>query len=720
MLVDESKPLVDHAKPLEPALPHPDGFDLARKALIDVISHERKSYQLQALAECIGFSKEPNSFGPKGDISSFSEKLRVHILSKSLFRERLSMDSHERSSEIARWWGLNRPDCTCVIVKDSRSGGYHLLTVGDPLLVASLCNEAWQGEISTILPLGADDRKTILESSRTWKLADLDVAAFSYSPLPLNLEKRLMEGTLKSPVYLLDHNTRQNPPLLKDKSVSPEWSLVRNQIFLGMLGSLVVPRREIQSLLDILNEAGVRFVFFSYRNKRRQKELASQMGIDVSWNCAISLRPLESGEADPHRMVSTYADWSINAKLPHGVDDVRKHLKEVDNVPLLVSLYTDVTKKTTKEMVDIFQDYNDTVIAVGLSHQPLNDGIFSAADIAVGLDVLSDGKSCHPVDSNANEGLEHEGSLAMIDAELELVSAIASHACVFRFRGASSLSHLSSIIEQGRASLESSSAGVVFFLASSLSLSMYIFLTVCTPGTSIPHVPIIGVVVFLLVVLPFIGWSMAFSDTPTNAMKQVPPKNDTTVIFGKKEGLKLYQTLVLKAIPPALFCQLLHVIVFGELIISFEPAFVTKECGNVDAWYGIVRCHALKDYSGHARISSGVIVFAVFTLTTILLSASYIDRFETLRQCLPWKRNYAWAPLAILLSIGTILMTVYAVQEKARTLLPWYFYLLVIVIPFGCMAWNEFWKTLEYKVEARAEKLRRLQFETRLGAWSPK
>jgi hypothetical protein len=104
-----------------------------------------------------------------------------------------------------------------------------------------------------------------------------------------------------------------------------------NQIFVGVLGSLVVPRLEIRKLLGILDDAGVRFVYFSPRNMRRQKELAIQMGIDVAWNCAISLRPLESGEDDPHRMVSNYADWDVNAKLPHGVHDVRIHLQEVDN-----------------------------------------------------------------------------------------------------------------------------------------------------------------------------------------------------------------------------------------------------------------------------------------------------------------------------------------------------------------------------------------------------
>lgn len=143
----------------------------------------------------------------------------------------------------------------------------------------------------------------------------------------------------------------KGPISLKDKTLSEEWALINNQIFLGVLGSLIVPRKEIQQLLSTLSDAGVRFVYFSPRNMRRQKELASQMGIDVAWNCAISLRPLESGEDDPHRMVSNYADWDVNAKLPHGLENVRKHLREVDNVPLLVSLFTDVTKETTMGMV---------------------------------------------------------------------------------------------------------------------------------------------------------------------------------------------------------------------------------------------------------------------------------------------------------------------------------------------------------------------------------
>jgi hypothetical protein len=153
--------------------------------------------------------------------------------------------------------------------------------------------------------------------------------------------------------YLLDNYPRSETllPLQKDKGASTEWSMLQNQIFLGILGSLVIPRSETQGLLRTLQDAGVRFVYFSPRNMRRQKEIASQMGIDVAWNCAISLRTLVQGEEDKHRMISNYADWDVNAKLPHGIESVRKHLKDVDNVPLLVSLFTDATKDTTTEMV---------------------------------------------------------------------------------------------------------------------------------------------------------------------------------------------------------------------------------------------------------------------------------------------------------------------------------------------------------------------------------
>ena len=52
--------------------------------LIQLICAEQGSRQLQALAQCIGFSTKANKFGNKGDISPFIEKERLHVISTCL------------------------------------------------------------------------------------------------------------------------------------------------------------------------------------------------------------------------------------------------------------------------------------------------------------------------------------------------------------------------------------------------------------------------------------------------------------------------------------------------------------------------------------------------------------------------------------------------------------------------------------------------------------
>ena len=44
-------------------------------------------------------------------------------------------------------------------------------------------------------------------------------------------------------------------------------------------------------------------------------------------------------------------DLTNRAKLPRGVKEIRPHIENVDNVPLLVSLFTDCTPSATREMV---------------------------------------------------------------------------------------------------------------------------------------------------------------------------------------------------------------------------------------------------------------------------------------------------------------------------------------------------------------------------------
>jgi hypothetical protein len=74
------------------------------------------------------------------------------------------------------------------------------------------------------------------------------------------------------------------PTTIHKDHVSEDWSLLKNQFFLGLLGSAATPRKDVAPLIDDCTSAGVRFVYFSPRNMRRTKELAGQMSIDISWN----------------------------------------------------------------------------------------------------------------------------------------------------------------------------------------------------------------------------------------------------------------------------------------------------------------------------------------------------------------------------------------------------------------------------------------------------
>lgn len=364
--------------------------------------------------------------------------------------------------------------------------------------------------------------------------------------------------------------------------------------------------------------------------------------------------------------------------------------------------------------MEIFQDYCDTVIAIGISHLPQNDGIFSAADIAIGIDLL--------MQSGWEENFETIcPNNGVRPSEVEFVSAICSHSCVFRFQGSSSLSHIPSILKQSRAALEAATASGVFLVEGCLAYSLYVLFSVCSPTTTIPFVPFLGSVLYIQFVLPGIGYAMAMSDAETEAMHRVPPKNDQAVTFSKREGRILYTTLVAKAFMPALLSQLQYWISFGELALAHHSDLLQTVCPGVSSWSQVIRCPALKDYSGDARTSAGGIALGQFVICIAISSASFVYRHVAIQDQQPWANNNAWvASVVIVIALVAVYIAV-TVEPDTASALPWYFYAIAIIEPFLCLAWNEVLKTtIEVKPEKRSEKLRRLQFETRLGAWSPK
>lgn len=80
---------------------------------------------------------------------------------------------------------------------------------------------------------------------------------------------------------------------------------------------------------------------------------------------------------------------SNRAKLPRGIENIEPHIQNVDNVPLLVSLFTDCLPEATEEMIQIMQKYGEVCVVLGSSaHASSNVRIFLQANCSIGCEPL--------------------------------------------------------------------------------------------------------------------------------------------------------------------------------------------------------------------------------------------------------------------------------------------------------------------------------------------
>lgn len=158
--------------------------------------------QLLSMASCIGFDVKNAVSGrfSETELHHFKEKLRIHFIHEALHKSRVDADYHALGLEEARFRGRLVPHVTSVVVQDDRSDAFQLLSVGEAELSVNNCSQLWQGETSTIIPMSAFDRKNLLDTAKNWILEDLNVVAFTYSPVPYAFEDwRGKEGV----VYLV-------------------------------------------------------------------------------------------------------------------------------------------------------------------------------------------------------------------------------------------------------------------------------------------------------------------------------------------------------------------------------------------------------------------------------------------------------------------------------------------------------------------------------------
>lgn len=266
-------------------------------------------------------------------------------------------------------------------------------------------------------------------------------------------------------------------------------------------------------------------------------------------NCAISLRELGEDEKDPFRHISSYADWDVHARMPHGVRAIRKHLAEVDNVPLLVSLYTDSTPSSIKEIVQVFKEYGEVVLTIGSSHRLTNRDLFYESDLACGVSMLPGEQKAIPShEISAISSLPTTGSSNLCRADLLLTfrlislnsSSLLQIPCPMSTDvlddnhhqvDLSSQLDFSTILEAvrvGRSFVLNAMQCLAVICICIVSLALVPIVALLVPLSLTPFIPLPLLLVFLFFYIPIIGLSILFTkvNAQDSVMKNTPRKRN--------------------------------------------------------------------------------------------------------------------------------------------------------------------------------------------------
>ena len=653
-----------------------------------------------------------------------------------------------------------QPHLLSSILMDKNTGNYLIMSRGSGELVAACCSDFWDGK--DLQPMTNIERGEIEVFYRRRHLTSYCVT-LAYNPLvdfdlSSLLEKRI---GLYIPKSKIQANNYSSTPVFGEgarSSVVAAFSgeqlfsnLICNQVFLGIVSLQFQPRADIVHLIEDLESTGIRFVYFTNENEFRGKVFAEKLGLEAGWNCHISLAPgSEDEEATPDsgdeqelgsRSTSTSSSLNsvinafqsyIRAKLPKGVRNIRPHLNNVDNVPLLVPLFTDCTVDAIREMIEIMQENGEVVMCLGNAWNPGNLSIFAQADVSLSIIPESASLQCCQEAGSNNDGTL---STSVSDNNfgnppqptdprfptwpnpLEMASYLNTALCQLCVHRQSNVRILDSVT-QSRHIINCIRHGLLFGLAETLSISILMLAATIfflPPPLSGGHI-----FMFLLFSIPLVSLSF-LSSAFDPAIKTMMPSRKRKVLNEKFLGIIHFCVTFL---PSVLVSLLLFGLTLSALCTSVTES--TSEChpllGNRNesslwnGWRG--------ENEQGLRLAQDITAL-LFSLHLVAHSIRFIHRTEPL-----WRlyRHVSW-PYIASVSLAFVLQIIYTIFSQTlpsnssisynMSDVPAYVWVVGILWCVPLVFAHELLKYRDRKLVVKLQRHLKLEFETKLGMNSP-
>uniref|UniRef100_A0A8C7QMH0 Transmembrane protein 94 n=1 Tax=Oncorhynchus mykiss TaxID=8022 RepID=A0A8C7QMH0_ONCMY len=669
-----------------------------------------------------------------------------------------------------------------LFIRDSSSNNVQMLSHGSADLILEACTDVWDG--SDIYPLSGSDRKKVLDFYQRACLSGY-CSAFAYKPMQVSLSNQLngkcvelapgpnlFSGVELPSTTPIKYDSRRNSwssdegigeGVEKDDCVQA----LSGQIFMGMVSSQFQARLDTVRLIDALVTACIRFVYFSMEDELRSKVFAEKMGLETGWNCHISLTPNRDSPCDgapnspgqdslhddlhqdsrdeaegpllPEEEtadVPSFLEDCNRAKLPRGIHQVRPHLKNIDNVPLLVPLFTDCTPETMCEMIKIMQENREVTCCLGSSANFRNSCLFLQSDLSIALDPLYPSRCSWETFGYAT-GAGLNGEVEGL-SPLSLSGQLNTLACSVTFHQGESVSMVK-LIEQARHTTYGIRKSFLFLLQCQLTLVLIQFLACLAqlpPPMNITDILWLSCFSCPLLSVSFLG------KPPESSVMNVATGKNQDAIPRKTQNYFLGCFLLRFGLT---VCAYLLGFGFTLHEVCLRANNLTMAENTTISCSDILRVSSAQDAPHWFReLSNGLLltqkVMAGFlALHTVVISLSYVHRSQPL-----WKKNPFSNTWWFSACFGKIVLTdtlfslvrllgqlVQATvdyqlwQDRLAHLtfdlkdIPMLAWLLVSLSSLVVVLLNEAVKLHEIRVRVRYQKRQKLQFETKLGMNSP-
>ncbi|XP_071444767.1 transmembrane protein 94 isoform X3 [Hetaerina americana] len=434
-------------------------------------------------------------------------------------------------------------------------------------------------------------------------------------------------------------------------------------------------------------------------------------------------------------------DMSNRAKLPRGIEKIRPHLEQIDNVPLLVSLFTDCTPSATREMLHIMQEYGEVVCVMGSLANAHNMPIFMQADASLGVEPLYP-QVCQKVPVYAPTSPDCGPS------PVELSQTLSSIVCSLSFVRDAPIS-IFHLIMESRHYMQCIWNVVQFWISCLVSLSLVQFLGVLL---MLPPVFSTGQVLWLIcVVIPLLATSLIGTPTDPKVMHRATGKGQSHVTL--EVALLVLWYYGAKFIPSVFVVILLSGITLSHLCAKVVNAMarvgVNTTCSMV---YPLLSSNGDKgslgphwsEWGGWGYDHGNGICLAQLLATFFLviyfvtISIGFVHRHYPI-----WKKNpltnKLWGSVSLIIvclqfiftGVSVSIMKSYPDEDNSNASainssfhilpgdIPWHIYFIGFLAPVLIYPITELIKWVENKANVRFQKKARLEFGTKLGMNSP-